>query len=146
MCTAAGSVCPICLETDDKMIKLECNHEMHYKCLEQHFIQECPICRRPQTQVLVLGKKPSEEFFYYEDDILDLASEIIEPQYDIHIDGPNYEFRDFDLEFINSGCMDRRAIREALYRLKTGGQDLYYSDQDYSDQYESDIDYSDSEG
>ena len=31
----------------------KCGHRLHATCLEKHFVQECPVCRTPQTDVTV---------------------------------------------------------------------------------------------
>ena len=56
--------CPICLDTlADDTVFLPCTHSMHRECLTQHFLPECPVCRRPQTLVPVTGSLPSRSPF-----------------------------------------------------------------------------------
>jgi len=50
--------CPICLDPTTDI--LECGHKIHVKCVEKHFIPECPQCRKP-LNIKVYGKKPEDE-------------------------------------------------------------------------------------
>lgn len=162
--------CPLCLETLHIDFKLNCGHAMHPDCLKNHFLQECPLCRSPQHIIKVIGTKPSEtldltelvfdesdsstdldEFdLDDENDKLDGVLGMLEPDLKIVVDGPMYEFREFDLEFINQFTRKSAnnqheviALREALYRLKTGGNDMDINDSDneYNYNYNSDNEY-----
>ncbi len=51
--------CHICLEPIGDALPLKkCGHRLHATCLEKHFVQECPVCRTPQTDVTVKGTPP----------------------------------------------------------------------------------------
>lgn len=142
--------CPLCLETLHIDFKLNCGHAMHPDCLKNHFLQECPLCRSPQHIIKVIGTKPSETLdlteiiFDESDDSIDLNENDLDDENDLKIvvDGPMYEFREFDLEFINQftrkSVNDQHemiALRKALYRLKTGGDDIDDSDNEYEYEY-----------
>lgn len=45
--------CSICLEKDNKCIKLNCNHTFHIECIHEWFKKDltCPICRKKQVIV-----------------------------------------------------------------------------------------------
>lgn len=59
--------CCICYSKDSEVKQLQtCQHTVHYECLSKHFKPECPVCRRPNNEVIFTGIRPSSD----DDDLL----------------------------------------------------------------------------
>ena len=132
--------CPICLESlapgPEKVI-LPCCHHFHHNCLQQHFIQECPVCRTPQYLVTVLGTSPSS--------LLDqpIAYERYIVAEEPHIENGDYypddymapqTFADLDREFVSwmenriygfEDPLERKSVRAAKRRIERHAWESY---------------------
>jgi len=105
-------MCVICLEETKDELELDCKHHFHVTCLQQHFKQECPLCRRPQEKVKVFGSKPSSN---YTPAVTPTATLIAITEIEIC-----YTFNDFDREFIRENPNNSYAVRVAKRRLRRG--------------------------
>ena len=60
--------CCICLEYfESKIIKLDCNHLFHYKCINKwrKINNKCPICRKPIKNIIKVKKNKIVKLIFF---------------------------------------------------------------------------------
>lgn len=144
--------CVICFEyvEENENVRLDCSHrEFHLACLQRHFRQECPLCRKPHT-IPVFGELPSQTFDFDMLDTEDYDSEDMQIIDGIEVEEftlpplsrSRYEFEEEDREFVkqiyedimrgDAPLIDVISFRMAIKRLNSGTFDVSDSeDSDY---------------